>query len=169
MSLRPRGVIQPSSSSRERNRGRIFTTRSVRWWVRWMSRFQYVGLPVVDERGWGGQALVSRGRVGNEHDVVLSPSDRGQKVGKIAIAGDEDDCCWSWVVLNKRHDIHCVRYQSCTVVSCTVKTTHRSSSSQRSSFHCVGSLGREVSAGQERWSRQTGERQATGLKFRSEG
>ena len=49
---------------------------------------------------------MSHERVTDEYDVVLSPPDCGQKVGKITIAGDEDDCGWGWIVLNERHDIH---------------------------------------------------------------
>ena len=44
--------------------------------------------------------------VADEHDIVFSPSDCGQKVGKIAVTGDEDDGSWRWIVLDERHDIH---------------------------------------------------------------
>jgi hypothetical protein len=47
--------------------------------------------------------------------------------------------------------------------------TRLSSSGPPSSFHYADSLGWEVSAGRERRGGQTGEGQATGLKFGSEG
>ena len=37
---------------------------------------------------------MSHERVADEYDIILSPPDCGQKIGKIAIAGDEDDCGW---------------------------------------------------------------------------
>ena len=55
--------------------------------------FQYVRLPIVHGESSNGRALVAYGRV-DEHDVVLSPSNCGQEIRKIAIAGDEDDCGW---------------------------------------------------------------------------
>ena len=72
----------------------------------WRSCFQYVGFPVVHGGGLEGQALVSHEGVANEHNVVFSPPDCGQKIGEIAIAGDEDDCGWRRIVLDERHDIH---------------------------------------------------------------
>jgi hypothetical protein len=168
MGPRPGGVVRLLGSGGERDSGRSLAMRSVRRWPGCGSRFQYVRSPVIDERGRGGQALVGHGRVGNEHDVVLSPSDCGQKVGEIAVAGDEDYCGRCRVVLDERHDIHCAGYQSCSAICCMVET-RLSSSSPPSSFHCADSLGREVSVGWRRRGGRTGERQATGLKFGSEG
>jgi len=84
---------------------------------------------------------VSHERVADEHDVVLSPSDCGQKIGEITVAGDEDDGGWGRVVLDERHDIHWAKCKDCSAVSCTVGAAHLSSSGLPSSFHCVGSLG----------------------------
>jgi len=114
---------------------------------------------------------VSHEGIADEHDVVLSPSDCRQKIGEIAIAGDEDYCGWRWIVLDECHDIHCARYEDCSAVSYTVETTRQSSSSLPSSFHCAGSLGWEVSeevrlAGCGGRTRQG---QSAGLKFRPEG
>jgi hypothetical protein len=61
---------------------------------------------MIYDGGLGGQTLMSRERVANEYDVVLSPSDCGQKIGKITIARDKDDRGWGWIVLDERHDIH---------------------------------------------------------------
>ena len=44
--------------------------------------------------------------VADEHNIVFSPSDCGQKIGEITVARDEDDGGWRWSVLDKRHDIH---------------------------------------------------------------
>jgi hypothetical protein len=76
------------------------------------SGFQYIRSPVMDEGGLGGQALVSHEGVADEYNVVLSPSDCGQKISEIAITGDENDRCWSWVILDERHDIHCARVRA---------------------------------------------------------
>jgi len=62
--------------------------------------------PIIRDGGLGGQALVSHGRVADEHDVVLSPPDRGQQIGEITIARDKNYCGRGWIVIDKRHDIH---------------------------------------------------------------
>ena len=54
---------------------------------------------------------MSHESVTNEHDVVLPPSNCGQKIGEIAIAGDEDDGGWRRIVFDERHDIHWIRYE----------------------------------------------------------
>lgn len=59
-------------------------------------------------------------RVANEHDLILSPSDCGQKIGKIAIARNQDYCGWRCGILDESHDIHWKRYQHCSVASSMV-------------------------------------------------
>lgn len=94
----------------------------------------------------GGQTLVGHERVTNEHDLVLSPSECGQKIGKIAIARDEDNCGWRLIVLDESHDIHWSRRQHRSVVSNIIGETRLSSSSLQSFSHrCGGSLLDEVS------------------------
>ena len=83
--------------------------------------------------------------VADKYDVVLSPSDRGQKVGEIAVARDENDSGRRWSVLDERHDINCARYEDCHAVSFTVNAAYLSSSSPPSSFHCADNLEREMS------------------------
>jgi len=80
--------------------------RSEQQWHGWRSCIQYIRFPIVRDGGLDGQALVRHGRVADEYDVVLSPSDRGQQIGEITIAGDKDDCGWGWIVVDKRHNIH---------------------------------------------------------------
>ena len=49
---------------------------------------------------------MSHGGVADEHDIVLSPSDRGQQISEITITGDKDHCGWGRIVVDKPHDIH---------------------------------------------------------------
>jgi len=104
MNIRLGQVVQLLRGGERRDRGQ--SLRSGRRGLGWRACFQYIGLPIIHDGSLDGQALVGHERVADEHDVVLSPSDCRQKIGEIAIAGDEDDCGWRWVVLDERHDIH---------------------------------------------------------------
>lgn len=59
-----------------RGGGHGHPTRSGQRWLGSGASFQYVRLPVIEDRRLGGQALVSHERVANKHHVVLSPSNR---------------------------------------------------------------------------------------------
>ena len=104
MNIRVRRVLRLLRGGESRNGGQ--STRSEQRWLGWRLRIQYIGSPIVRDGSLGGQALVSHERVTDEHDIVLSPSDRGQKIGEITIARDEDYCGWGWIIIDKRHDIH---------------------------------------------------------------
>ena len=60
----------------------------------WGPGFQYLGSPIIHDGGLDGQTLVGHEGVANEDDLVLSPSECREKVGKITIARDEDDGGW---------------------------------------------------------------------------
>ena len=94
MNLRLGGDIRLSRGGKERNRWGTLTKRSRRRQLGRRLCFQYVGLPIIHDGGLSGQALVCHERVTDEHDFILSPSERRQKVGEITIARDEDDCGW---------------------------------------------------------------------------
>jgi len=104
MGVRFRWLIQVLRGGERGNGGQSLRHKQRR--LGWRSCIQYVGFPIVRDRGLDGQALVSHERVADEHDIVLSPSDCGQKVGEIAVAGDEDDGGWRWSVLDECHDIN---------------------------------------------------------------
>ena len=104
VSIGLRQILQLLRSDGSRNRERRM--RSEQRWFGWRSCIQYIGFPIIRDRGLGGQAFMSHGGVADEHDIVLSPSDRGQQISEITITGDKDHCGWGRIVVDKPHDIH---------------------------------------------------------------